>query len=113
MDAKKILKKCGDAALTCVVKYSDVIVAGTVGGFIGGFVTGPIREGDDPQEYAYRLGANSAVGTAFAYCVGSTVMGSIHERNLKKKIQKLETELEAAKASDVLTSEEGGDSNEA
>lgn len=113
MNIKNIAKKSGNLLISAAAKYGDIIIAGTVGGFIGGFVTGPIREGDDPQEYAYRLGANSAVGTAFAYCVGSTVMGSIHERNLKKKIQKLETELEAAKASDVLTSEEGGDSNEA
>lgn len=114
MDAKKILKKTGNILLAGMETYGSCIIAASVGGFLGALATGPIAEGDDPQEYACKLAGSTAAGSALAYCIGSNVMGAVHERNLRKKIQKLETELEAAKASDAaLASEEGGDNHEA
>lgn len=111
MEAKTILKKAGKIALTGVQTYGACIIAASVGGFLGALATGPIGEGDDPQEYACRLAGSTAAGSALAYCIGSNVMGAVNDRNLRKEIKKLETELEAAKVTNVA-SEEGGDLNE-
>lgn len=113
MDTKAILKKTGKVAVVAVQKYGASIIAASVGAFVGGLTTGPIKEGEDPQQYACRLAGSAAAGSAVAYCVGSSVMGAVKERNLRKEINKLETELESAKASNVLASEEGGDNHEA
>lgn len=111
MEAKTMLKKVGKVAVVGIQKYGASIIAASVGAFIGGAVVGPIKEGEDPQQYACRLAGNAAAGSALAYCVGSTVMGTIHNKNLRKEIKKLETELET-KVTNVA-SEEGGDENEA
>ena len=107
MNTKTILKTAGKLTIVGIQKYGASIIAASVGAFVGGAVVGPIKEGEDPQQYACRLAGNAAAGSAVAYCIGSTVMGAVKERNLRKEIKKLETELETNVTN--VASEEGGE----
>lgn len=106
MEVKNILKKAAKGALTGARKYAGIAVSSIVGGAVAGATVGPIKDGEDPQQYACNLAGHAAVYSAVVYCAGSTTLNILKERKLSKEIEELQRELKELE-------NKGGDSHEA